>query len=111
MRLSSCLRLALDIACGVIAGHKRRRLTERVWEIVALGLFVFSRGVCVCKGVSFMHVCSEQTVCFGVPVKWTLSGLCGSLARSSITGNPARPRPNEEGVVLGLQWEKVGTDK
>lgn len=101
--------MALDIACSVIAAHKRRRLTERVWEIVALGLFVFSRGVCVCKGVSFMHVCSVSS--FGVPVKWTLSGLCGSLAHSSITGNPARPRPNEEGVVLGLQWEKVGTDK
>lgn len=38
-----------------------------------------------------------------------LSGLClASPTNSGSGGSPASPRPTEEGVGLGVQWETAG---
>lgn len=112
LRLTVLWQIALDIAYGVITGHRGRGVTERV--CCSGTVCVYVQGECVCMLVNWigcvLHACllHKQTVCFEVPVKQTLSCLCCSPTNSGSGGSPASRRPNEKGVGLGVQWGKKG---
>ncbi len=57
-----------------------------------------------------LHACllHKPAMCFGVPVKWSLSCLCFSPKNSESSGSPASPRPNEQGKGRGGAGCTVG---
>lgn len=84
-----------------------------MWEVATVGLFVCTRGACmhVGQGGSRTRVCCTNTPCVlggGSRVKWTLSFSRCDSTNSGGGESPASRRPNEEGVVLLVQWESEG---